>query len=242
MLACPFLRSRRRWPLRTILVLTMSQRRPKPPIRLNMWAWGKKPRSHIELLGRWDWNFNLTSLQATTTSKAWASWSKLIHNDHPRHINTYQVLCPTCIHHRPSGPSDPFLKATLHSAVAEIKETLQGLKEEIQELKAAAGQKVAKGLVFPKTKCHAMLAMRTQGPWQDIVTSCHIHHLLPLFTGRWLVLLLGQSLSGSQFLPALKLKGPSWHMGLSQAISIFVNRALKISVILLYITVRYGCI
>ena len=33
--------------------------------------------------------------------------------------------------------------------------------------------------------------------WQDIATSCHIHDFLPLFTGRWLVLLLGQSLSGS---------------------------------------------
>lgn len=91
MLAYRFLRSQHRWPLRTNLLMAMSQRRPKPPTRQHdehMWE-GRNLEVTLNF-GWWDWCFNLTffvdhfiwvtvkqlkrpSLQATTTSKAWSS-------------------------------------------------------------------------------------------------------------------------------------------------------------------------
>lgn len=63
--------------------------------------------------------------------------------------------------------------------------------------------------------------------WQGIATSCHIHDFLPLFTGRWPVLLLGQSLSGSQ--PRFPNFSRDWNWR-----DRFLNAALKMSVIQFY--------
>lgn len=61
MLAYRFLRSQHRWPLRTNLLMAMSQRRPKPPTRQHdehMWE-GRNLEVPLNF-GWWDWLFNLT--------------------------------------------------------------------------------------------------------------------------------------------------------------------------------------